>query len=108
MLFRIIRVLAGMCFYLLLILPKVQAGEMVVHNGGAVTIKSGSILLMNCNNLTIENGGIFTVGGGVVRQRGKLIVEAGGQYVIESGKVEQCHTFYVIPGAEGKGAVICL
>jgi hypothetical protein len=92
----------------LLVLLKAQAGEMIVHNEGTVTIKSGSVLLMNCNNLTIENGGIFTVDGGVVRQRGKLIVEAGGQYIIDSGRVENCHTFYVIPGTPGQGAVICL
>ncbi len=108
MLLRIIRVLAGMCFCLLLILPKAQAGEMIVHNGGTVTIKSGSVLLMNCTNLTIENGGIFTVDGGAVRQRGKLNVVAGGQYIIDSGRVENCHTFYVIPGTEGHGAVIFL
>lgn len=108
MLLRMMRVLAGICFCLMLILPKAQAGEMIIHNGGTVTIKSGSVLLMNCNNLTIENGGIFTVDGGSVRQRGKLILETGGQYVIDSGKVENCHAFYVIPGVEGKGAVIYL
>lgn len=108
MLLRIMRVVAGTCFCFLLILPKAQAGEMIVHNGGTVTVKSGSALLMDCNNLTIENGGIFTVDGGTVLRRGKLAVEAGGQYVIESGSVKNCHTFYVIPGLEGMGPVICL
>jgi hypothetical protein len=92
----------------LLILLNAEAGELIVHNGGTVTIKSGSVLLMKCSDLTIENGGIFTVEGGAVLQRGKLRVEAGGHYTVESGKVEQCRAFYVIPGAEGQGAVIYL
>lgn len=99
--------ICGFCF--LRTVSEGQAGELILHDGGAVSVKNGSTLLLNCNNLTIENGGIFTVDGGVVAKRGKLIREAGGQYVIDSGKAEKCYkAFYVIPGMEGKGAVICL
>lgn len=108
MVLRIMRILAGACLCLLLILLNAEAGELIVHNGGTVTIKSGSVLLMNCNKLTIEDGGNFIVEGGTLLQRGKLRVEAGGQYTVESGKVVQCHAFYFIPGVEGQGAVIYL
>lgn len=108
--FRMILVVAGMCgCSFLWTLPEVQAGDLIVHDGGTMTVKSGSVLLMNCNNLTIENGGVFTVDGGLVQQRGKLLVQPGGQYDIGFATVEKCYkTFYVIPDAAGKGTVICL
>jgi hypothetical protein len=83
------------------------AGEMIVHNGGSMTIKTGSTLLLNCNDLTIESGGIFTLDGGVVEKVGVVRVASGGQYGGLSGRVGKCSkTFYVMPGINGKNAII--
>jgi len=88
---------------------KVQAAEIIIHNGGTIVVNSGSTLLLNCNNTTIEDGGMFTLNGGDIEKRGKLIVENGGQYIRYSGSVDKCYKyFYVIPGPNGKKAIICL
>lgn len=83
------------------------AGEVVIHNGGSLTVATGSTLLMNCNGLTVETGGSFVVDGGTVLERGPLTLE-GGIYSV-AGRLEKCGgAFYVIPGPQGKGAIICL
>ena len=55
MVLRIMRILAGACFCLLLILLKAEAGELIVHNGGTVIVKAGSVLFVNCNNFLKVN-----------------------------------------------------
>ncbi len=74
-----------------------------------MTVESGSTLLLNCNTTTIESGGTFTLNGGTVEKLGKLIVENGGHYTKSPGTVKKCYrSYYVIPGPNGKKAIICL
>ncbi len=100
----------GVCGLLLLLHAQgAKAGELIIHDEGALTVMNDSILLMNCNDLTIETGGTFTLNGGTVEKRGRLTLENGGQYIILSGTLDKCFkSFYVIPGPNGKNAIICL
>ncbi|MDD3814090.1 MAG: hypothetical protein PHZ02_05540 [Desulfocapsaceae bacterium] len=99
----------GVCGVFLLFHPlNTQGGELIIHDGGAVTVNTDSTLLLNCNNLTIENNGTFTLNGGAIERRGKLLLESGGLYTLISGTVDMCKFFYVIPCSDGKRTIICL
>lgn len=97
----------GICCLFSLSAQEGRAGEVIIHDGGSLTVATGSTLLMNCYGLTVETGGSFVVDGGTVLKRGKLTLE-GGIYSV-AGRVEKCwRAFYVIPGPQGKHTVICL
>jgi hypothetical protein len=97
------------CLFFLLLVENTQGGELIIHDGGTITVETDSTLFMNCNDLTIESGGTFIVNGGAVEERGKLVLESGGLYSIISGTVEKCYkSFYVIPGSNGRTVIICL
>ncbi len=77
--------------FLILNHNETQAGEIIIHDQGVLTISNGSILQMNCKNLTVENGGTFILDGGAIEKRGKLILNAGSTYTIISGIVATCN-----------------
>lgn len=94
---RSFRIVTGVCcLFLLLPFQATKAGELIIHDGGSLTVNTDSTLLMNCNDFTIESGGSFTLDGGAVESRGRLILEGGGVYTIISGTVDKCYN--LIPG----------
>ena len=84
------------------------AGAKIEISNGATWHVAGGNLTLTCEDvMLLKSGGKLIVSGGKIAEL-NLMRNAGSNFIRSGGTVIECGSFYIIPGPDGKSAIIVL